>query len=274
MVKICIQGIKGSYSHEASLEVQKRLKTKFDICECLSFGEIFEKIKKYKLACVPIENTSAGSVLGVLDLIKENGCEILYEFNLKINHCLLSKKKQKIKKVYSHYQALAQTSNFLDKNKIETNVFSDTANAARYISEKDEDFIGSISSEVCAKLYGLKILKKNILNSQNNTTRFFLVKTKNSKFDFEKKLNKDKISLFFTTAHFPSALYKCLGGFATSGVNLTRLESRPDKKSNFTYNFFIDFLGNLNDKNIKKSLEEIRFFSAEIKILGNYESFK
>ena len=274
MEKICIQGIEGSYSFEASNLIQKKIKTNLKSELCLNFDEVFQKIKKYKLAVVPIDNTIAGSILGVINMINKNDCEVLLEFNLEIKHCLLAKKgSKKINSVYSHYQALAQCSNFLNKNKIVSNVFSNTANAAKYITKKNDLNVGAISSEICSKLYNLKIIEKNIQNEKNNYTRFFLIKKKNSKFSFEKKLKKNKIAIYFTTKHIPSSLYKALGGFATHNVNLTKLESLPFKVKKTEYPFFIDFLGNLEDKNIKKSLKELKFFSNDLKILGNYEKF-
>ena len=274
MEKICIQGIEGSYSFEASNLIQKKIKTNLKSEFCINFDEVFQKIKKCKLAVVPIDNTIAGSVLGVVNMINKHNCEILLEFSLEIKHCLLAKKESnKVDSVYSHYQALAQCSNFLNRNKIISNVFSNTANAAKYISQKNDLNVGAISSEICAKLYNLKILEKNIQNEKNNYTRFFLIKKKNSKFSFEKKLKKNKIAIYFTTKHIPSSLYKSLGGFATHNVNLTKLESLPFKVKKSEYPFFIDFLGNLEDKNIKESLKELKFFSNELKILGNYEKF-
>ena len=274
MVKICIQGIKGSYSFEASQNIQKKIKTNFENEFCTSFEETFDKIKKYKLGVLPVENTTAGSVLGVIDLIKRNNCKILLEFNLKINHCLLANKKsKKIEKVYSHYQALSQCSNFLNKNKLKQNVFSDTSDSAKYIYEKNDLKAGAIASELCSKLFNLKIIKKDIQNSKNNQTKFFLVKRKNSSFEFEKNLKKNKITIYFETKHVPSALYKALGGFATNNVNLTKLESRPCDNSPFKYSFYADFLGKVEDTNIKNSLDELKFFSNKIQILGEYEKF-
>ena len=274
MTKICIQGIKGSYSFEASQSIQKKIKTNFETEFCKSFEDTFDKIKKHKLGVLPVENTTAGSVLGVIDLIKENDCKILLEFNLKINHCLLANKKsKKVEKVYSHYQALSQCSDFLNKKKLKQNVFSDTASSAKYVSEKNDLTAGCISSELCSKIFNLKIVQKNIQNLKNNQTRFFLIKKKNSKFEFEKNLKKNKITIYFETKHIPSALYKALGGFATNNINLTKLESRPCSKNPFKYSFYIDFLGKVEDINIKNSLDELKFFSNKIQILGEYEKF-
>jgi prephenate dehydratase len=136
---------------------------------------------------------------------------------------------------------------------------------------KEEAAIGSMN---LSEIYGLNVLSRKVQNSQKNVTRFFLVKKRGKKFYFESKIknktDRKKTSLIFRARDLPGALYKTLGGFATNGVNLTKIESRPSQEKNFTYFFYIDFEGSLLDKSVVNSLDELRFFSKKIKILGTY----
>lgn len=277
-IKIAYQGKPGAYSENCIEEYSKELNIEYQSISCKDFNELFHNIININhLGIVPIENSNAGSVTECMDLLAENEIEIIGEYYLKVNHLLLGKKDTKIKdikEVYSHPQALKQCSKFLSENSITPISYLDTAGSAKFVSESQRNDIAAISSNIAAKHYNLKILKEKFQNSQNNITRFFLVKKKGTKFDFEKKLKKpDKTTLMFETKNIPGALYKCLGAFATNNINLTKLESRPSKKTNFEYIFFVDFEGRLDEKRVKLALDEINFFSNSLIKLGSYKSY-
>ncbi len=275
--KIAFQGIQGAYSHEALIEFGNKKNIGIEPVESTNFDELFKNIKKFGLGFVPIENSNAGTVIQVIDLFLENDIEIIGEYYFKVNHCLLAKKGTKVKdleRIYSHPQALMQCSSFLDKNRLRAIPFADTAGSAKYIMKKGTNEEAAIGSENLASIYDLKIIGRKIQNSQDNVTRFFLVKKCGKKFSFEKRLknesDKTKTSLIFCARDLPGALYKTLGGFATNGINLTKIESRPSQEKNFTYFFYIDFEGSPSDKAVVNSLEELKFFSKMMKILGSY----
>lgn len=276
--KIAYQGIPGAYSYQAVEEFNKKFNTNFESLPCRNFRELFDTInKKTGLGIVPIENSIAGSVVQCYDLFLEYDVQIIGEFNFKIEHCLLSKEKdiKNIEKVYSHPQALEQCSNFLDKKKFQKVVHSDTAGAAKYISEYGGEENATIAGESAAKKYNLNILKRDIQNNKNNVTRFLIVKKKNKKFKFEEKLKpKNKSTVLFEADDVPAALYKCLGGFATNNVNMLKIESRPSQKKNFDYIFYLDFEGNIKDKGVKNALKELDFFSKKVVFLGSYKKGK
>ncbi len=283
-IQVAVYGLFGSYTHQAGGDFFEKNKLVFKsnilMKEFPFSAPLFDFVKKGNLGFLPIENSSGGSVTQTLDLFFQYNFEIIGEYYFPINHVLLGSSKSKIsdiKEVFSHPQALAQCSNFLVKNKIKHISFSDTAAAALVL--KDEDFRsrGVIGSSVLSDLYGLKILKRNFQNLKDNVTRFILVKKQGKKYNFDNHLakkGKAKTSIVFEGKGIPGALYKCLGGFATNGVNLTKIESRPSKDKNFDYFFYIDFEGSLEDGSVKNAVEELAFFSKKIKILGSYKTFK
>lgn len=278
-VRVAYQGISGAYSQQAVLDFASENKFDFDAVSCSNFRELFDTIDKDTfLGMVPIENSNAGSVVECYDLFAEYDFEVLAEFFLEVRHCLLVKKGVKfsdVREVFSHPQALMQCSCFIEENGLVSSNGGDTAGSARFVSTSLRDDIGAISSKRAAISYGLEVLRENIQNSSDNTTRFFLVKKKGVSFDFENKIFGDykennKSTIIFETRNVPGALYKCLGAFATHGINLSKIESRPNKKKNFSYHFFVDVEDNLLGKNGKLALDELSFFSERVSILGRY----
>ncbi len=278
--KIVFQGLKGSYSEQALKEYA--MLNKLDIISVESLGffkNLFEAIENLGLGFIPIENSYAGSVVQVYDLLLEYDFKILGEYIFNVNHFLVSKKGLKIediKYVYSHPQALMQCSKFIEKNNFSPISYDDTAGAAKFVSLSTENNLASISSESSAKIYGLDILAKKIQDSDDNQTRFLLVKKNNFSLDFEDRIleKKNKSTIIIKTRNIPGALYKCLGAFATNSINLSKLESRPSKKKNFDYIFYIDFEASLDEERVKLALDEIKFFTQDIKILGSYKKFE
>jgi len=271
--KVAIQGEKGSYSEEAAINYFKNKKIK--ILYCNSFEEVFKNVKNKKAnsALIPIENSWTGSINEVYDLLLKYNMFIIGEYILKIKHCLIALKKyslSKINKVFSHPQAIEQCRNFLKKYDWEIIPFYDTAGSAKMIKEEEIEYAASIASKRAAKSYNLKIIKENIQDTENNYTRFIEISNK--------KINpiskKCKTSLIFATRHIPGALYKALEPFAKRKINLTKLESRPDKEKAWQYIFYLDFEGNINDKKVLEAIKEMKERTKFIKFLGSYKKAK
>ena len=175
-----------------------------------------------------------------------------------------------VKSVRSHSQAISQCQKLINSNKFEPIIAADTAGSAKYISEKKINSEAAIASELAAKIYDLKIVKKNIEDNRSNVTRFLIMGKKKSHPEFE---NKNYItSCIFKVKNKPAALYKCLGGFATNNVNLSKLESFSDQNSFEQYLFICDMYGHIEDPKIQKSLEELGFHTVNLDILGVYEA--
>jgi len=272
--KIYFQGSPGAYSHQASVDIANSLwLNDLEIEGLFSFSDIFERLKKEPNSfwVIPVENSYAGSVHQNLYLLRDNDLKILAEYYLPINHCLASLENDlsEVKVAYSHPQALMQCENFLKENNIIPKPFSDTAWAAKYIKEKWIKNAGAICSSFAAKLYGLNIVAKDINDQKWNTTRFFLI-WKNIKFD----LKKEKMSIIFRVKDQPAILFKCLWAFATRFINLTKIESIPAKWKPFEYMFWLDIQIPEDEKMLSYALEELKFFTKEIKILWKYWTVK
>ena len=270
-MKIYYQWEPWAYSNLASLEVEKRITKKTKKIEGLiDFLSVWEKIEEGNIWVLPVENGYAGSIHENLYYFLRYDYKIIWEYDLEVNHCLLSLENdiKKVKKVYSHPQALSQVHDFLKKNEIKAEKFSDTAWAAKYISENKLTWVWAIASNLAWEIYWLNILKQNIADQKWNTTKFFIIAKNNEKIEF--KNNSNKISIIFEAKNIPASLYKCLWAFATNDVNLVKIESMPNLKDPFSYMFFMTFEGRLKDDNIKKALEELDFFTNSIKILWEY----
>ena len=195
---------------------------------------------------------------------------IVGAYDLKIEHCLCAKndtKYEDITDVYSHPQALSQCNNFLRNFDFTGINYSNTAAAAKYVSESDKNNIAVICSELAAKKYNLKILKRNIQNNNKNTTRFIVI---------SKELTSDaqKISLIFSLPHKTGSLYRVLGRFSMAGLNLTKIESRPIEDSDFSYYFYVDVLGNVNDEVTLDLICALSDELPEFEFLGNFHEGK
>ena len=270
--KIAFQGEKGAYSHIASEEIFKDAEVK----NCATFEETFKTAfedENFK-AIIPLENSLAGRVADIHYLLPKYKLQIYAEHFQKVEHCLLSRQDAElkdIKYVRSHAQAIGQCQEIIKKNNFKTIISADTAGSAKDLTESKDNSIAAIASELAAKTYGLKILKKNIEDEAGNVTRF-LVMGKNVK---QSEYNKNK--KYITTCIFrlksePSALYKSLGGFATNQINLTKLESFSVKNTFDQTNFYLDLEGHTEQKPVQKSLEELDFHTESLDILGIYEA--
>ena len=271
-VKIAFQGEKGAYSHLACEEMFKGA----DIKNCASFEETFKTVFEDELykAIIPLENSLAGRVTDIHYLLPKYKLQIYAEHFQKVEHCLLSKKNielKDIKYVRSHSQAIGQCQDIIKKNNFKTIISADTAGSAKDLAASNDNSMAAIASELAAKTYGLKIIKKNIEDEAGNVTRF-LVMGKNAKHPEYEKNKKYITTCIFRLKSEPSALYKSLGGFATNQINLTKLESFSVKNTFDQFNFYLDLEGHIEQKPVQKSLEELGFHTESLDILGVYEA--
>ena len=269
--KVAFQGEKGAYSHLACLEVFPNT----NVIACPTFEETFQLAKdnsEYKIV-IPIENSLAGRVADIHYLIPKYKLQIHAEHFQKVTHNLLGIKGSKlkdIKTVRSHSQAIGQCSKMISENKIKPIISADTAGSAKFISEKKDKTDSAIASELAAKTYGLEIIKSNVEDEAGNVTRFFIM-GKDSEHP-ELKNKKYITSCIFKLKSIPAALYKALGGFATNGVNLCKLESFSVKNTFDQVNFYIDIEGHIEDPSLQKALEELGFHTQKLDVLGVYEA--
>jgi len=266
-IRVAYQGELGAYSESA---VYTFFGDTAVAIPCKGFSDVFKKVEvgDTEYGVVPIENSIEGSVNQVYDLFLVYDHKVCGEIVLKIDHCLIANKGTKlddVKVIYSHPQALAQCRNFLENLNCEIISTYDTAGSVKMIKEKRMLNAGAIASEKAAKIYGMEILSKNISDTPNNLTRFFVL----SKNDAAASGN-DKTSIIFSTKHVPGALYQVLGEFAKRGINLTKIESRPTKRQPWEYNFYLDFEGHRTEKRCTEAIEGLRSKAVFVKVLGSY----
>ncbi len=272
MSKIYFQGTFGAYSHLAALSIDP----KSEIIPCKTFDECFLRASNdpQSKIIIPESNRITGNI-GIEYLIFEYRLNIYSEYFQKIEHNLLALPGVKIsdvKDVYSHGQALSQCSNFIKLNKITEHVRADTAGSAEMVSKSNDKRKAAIASSLSAKTYGLEIIKKNIENEKGNLTRFLVMGKNISQPEFENK--KYITSFLFKLKSKPAALYQSLGGFAINGVNLTKLQSYPEKNSFETFFFLCDLDGHIEDIKVQKSLEELGLHCEDFHVLGVFEADK
>ena len=271
-MKIAYQGIPGSYSESCA-------KINYPGCEtisCKTFDECFEiastdtDIK----TIIPESNKTTGNI-GIEYLIFKFRLNIYAEHFYKISHNLLGVKGSKIddiKDVYSHAQALSQSSIFIKKNEIIGQVRADTAGSAKYISENNDKSKAAIASNLSAEIYNLDVIEKDIQDNKENFTRFLLMGK-----DIMQSENDNKsyiTSFLFKLKSKPAALYSALQGMAINGVNMIKLQSFPEKNSFSSYFFLCEVEGHLNQQKIKNSLEDLNYHCEDMSVLGVFEADK
>jgi len=270
MSKIYFQGTYGAYSHLASLSIDP----KAEIIPCKTFDECFLNASNEKNAkiVIPESNRITGNI-GIEYLIFKYRLNIYSEYFQKIEHNLLGQTGTKItdiKNVFSHAQALSQCSKFIKKNNLNEHVRADTAGSAKMISINKKKDEAAIASTLSASTYGLKIIQKNIENEIGNLTRFLVMGKDIIQPEFGKK--KYITSFLFKLKSKPAALYQSLGGFAINGVNLTKLQSYPEKNSFDSFFFLCDLDGHIEDPKVQKSLEELGLHCQDFHVLGVFEA--
>ena len=272
MSKIYFQGTFGAYSHLAAISIDP----KAEIIPCKTFDECFLKASKdpNSKIIIPESNRITGNI-GIEYLIFQYRLNIYSEYFQKIEHNLLGLpgiKISDIKDVYSHGQAISQCSNFIKAHNLVEHVRADTAGSAEMISKSKDKTKAAIASSLSAKTYNLDIIEKNIENEKGNLTRFLVMGKNISQPEFEDK--KYITSFLFKLKSKPAALYQSLGGFAINGVNLTKLQSYPEKNTFDSFFFLCDLDGHIDDPKVQKSLEELGLHCQDFHVLGVFEADK
>jgi prephenate dehydratase len=270
---ISFQGEPGAYSNLAARELFPDM----DVLPCRIFEDALAAVEEgeAKYAAIPIENSVAGRVADIHYLIPHSSLHIIGEHFLRINHNLLvlpGTKVEDLVAVRSHEQALGQCRRTLDALGIRREVFADTAAAAKHVAELKDPKIGAIASSLAGEIYGLESIQKDIEDASHNTTRFVVFSREPLK-----ELPRDQptmTSFIFQVKNTPAALYKVMGGFATNGVNMTKLESYQLDGEICATQFYADIEGHPDDIGVKHAFEELGFFTNQFRILGSYPQSK
>ncbi len=264
--RVAVPGTVGSYSHMAANKFLPDSQPTF----YESFGEVFAAVESgsAEFGVVPIVNSTAGTVTQTYELMRMYNFKICACTKVAAVHCIAAKPDtdvNSIKKVYSHEQALMQCAHYLSAHGYSTHTYENTALAAAYVRDSAQP-IAAICSEECAKHFGLKIIDRNIVDAECNFTKFILISKDTIIAD-----DADIISVSLTLPHQTSALYRLLTKFSVSGLNLTKIESRPIANTDFDVLFYLDFEGSLNSPNVIKLIRELEGELSYFKFLGNYK---
>lgn len=267
--KITYQGEQGANSHLACTEVFPDMES----VACPTFEDALQAVKNgtARYAMIPIENSVAGRVADIHHLLPGAELYIIGEHFLRVRHQLMAKPGSQlsdITRVLSHTQALGQCRNTLRQHGLTPHPEADTAGSARIVKESEDRSIAAIASTLAAQIYGLDILLENIEDELHNTTRFIILAGEPD--DAEPETGPVMTSFLFRVRNVPAALYKALGGFATNDVNMTKLESYQTAGTFNATMFYADVEGHPEQRSVQLALEELAFFSSEIKILGTY----
>lgn len=266
--KIAYQGVEGAYGNAAALQF---FGEDADIHSVPTFEAAMKEVAdgEADFAVLPIENSRAGGIGDVCDLLMKYDNIIVAETYLKVEHCLLAlpgTKMEDIRTIYSHPQGLMQCAGFLDQYPdIQRVSKSNTAVSAKKVVEEANPAKAAIASELAGKLYGLEVLQRGISDDKNNTTRFVIVQKRK-----EYVQDAKKVSICVETEHVSGALYSQLSHFIFNSVNMTKIESRPVPDRAWEYRFYIDLEGNLSESKVISALQGIEAESRRLKILGNY----
>jgi len=267
MTRIAFQGEPGAFSQEAIFQT---FGADAPTMPCHMFLDLFRAVAdgSADLGMVPIENSTAGSINQSYDLLLDYDLKITREAILRVRHALLARTgvtESDIRRVYSHPAALAQCEKFIAARGWESVAAYDTAGAAKQLAAAHEPTAAAIASETAARIYNLQILARDIQDLANNFTRFFII----GKQELPRAANA-KTSILFATRHIPGALHQCLGEFAARGINLAKLESRPDRKHPWHYIFYLDFEGHRDDAPCRDALAGMCDKTDFLRVLGSY----
>lgn len=268
---IAFQGVHGAYSEQA---IRQHFSADIEVYPCPTLSDLFEAIRTRQVlyALLPVENALAGAVSQAYELLMDSDLRIQAEVILHVHHALLAPKgttMASLRCVRSHPQALAQCEQYLRRNKLEGTPWYDTAGAACDLSQNPVEHTGAIASELAGQLYDLEILATEIEDVPYNYTRFFVLG-----YEDPPRGDYNKTSLVFATRHRPAALYECLGEFATRGLNLTKIESRPRRNRPWEPIFFMDFEGHWQDAICQEALARLLQRASFVKMLGSYPAVK
>ena len=266
---IAYQGLPGAYSHLACMGVYPE----YEAMPCESFEDAFRAVEDghCEVAMIPIENSLGGRVADIHHLLPESSLYIVGEHFQPVKHCLLAPSGatlEGLESVTSHVQALAQCRRLIHELGLRPVVCSDTAGAAREVAERGNPAEGAIASWLAAEVYDLQVLRTRIEDRLGNTTRFVVMSRRREEPD--PRDGDSMTSLVFQVRSVPGALYKALGGFATNGINITKLESYITDASFTVAQFYAEIEGHPADRGVANAFEELQFFSTKIRVLGTY----
>ncbi len=267
--RIAFQGEPGAYSHQACREARPRM----EALPCATFEDTIETVRRGEadLAMLPVENSTYGRVADIHHLLPASGLHIIDEAFVRVHINLLvvpGTPLQDVQSAISHTVLLGQCRDFLRANGIRGVTGADTAGSAREVAERRDPSLGALASELAGEIYGLDVRARHIEDQQNNTTRFLIMAREP---DLKRRGDAGMMTTFvFRVRNIPAALYKAMGGFATNGVNMTKLESYMVDGSFSATQFYADIEGHPDDRNVQNALEELRYFTSEMKLLGVY----
>ncbi len=265
--RIAYQGVPGAFSEQASLQFCPE-------AEAIGFPTFAEAFKAVlagacDYACLPVENSLAGSINQTYDLLTDSVLHVVGEQIVRVHHNLLVKpgtRFEEVKRVYSHPQALDQCRGFLSKHKLVAVTDFDTAGAAKLLAENGGEGKAAIASKRAAEIYGLEVLAENIEDLDFNYTRFFIL----GHDEVAKTSEHNKTSLVLATRHKPGSLVTCLEEFPKYDINMTKLESRPRRDKPWSYLFYVDIEGHIEDENVQRAMAGLMRKAAFVKFLGSY----
>lgn len=266
--RIAFQGEPGAYSHQACHESRPDM----EAMPCRTFEDVIDTVRagEADLAMLPVENSTYGRVADIHSLLPESGLHIIDETFVRVHINLLALPGAQIpdiKMAMSHPVLLGQCQKFLRHHGIQRQTGADTAGSARAISQQEDASMAALASELAGEIYGLDVLARHIEDHTNNTTRF-LIMSRDA--DHSKRAEKMKTSFVFQVRNIPAALYKAMGGFATNGVNMTKLESYMVGGTFNATQFYADIEGHPEDRSVQLALEELKYFTSKLDILGVY----
>ncbi len=263
---VAFQGAPGANSHRAALEALPHCLP----LPCFSFEDALEAVKDGRAgqAIIPIENSQHGRVADIHFLLPESGLSIVGEHFMPIHACLMGLGSGPFTSAYSHPQALGQSRHYLRERGIVPMSYADTAGAAAYVAELGDPAAAAIAPRIAAELYDLTLVEENIEDAHDNMTRFVMLARE--PLDLSTITGTAITTFIFEVRNIPAALYKALGGFATNGVNMTKLESYQRGASFAATAFFADIVGAPGEPAVDRAMEELGFFAKDLRILGTY----
>lgn len=272
-MKVGYQGVSGAFSDMA---VRKYFKgQEYEEVSYADFVSMFKDVESGAIdyAMFPVENTTTGIIARTYDHFQNYDIHIVGETVVPIKECLIvlpGTEIEDIKEVYSHPEALNQCQEIFEKYPyMRACVYEDTALSVSYIKEKGDKSKAALASELAAEIYGMEILERQVQDNNVNMTRFLCLTNKDDYPEYA-----DKVSIRMVTSHTPGALYNALGIFASFGINVLRLESRPIVGRIFDYCFYLDFAGNLKDANVQEALRRLEYDCIELNVFGNYKEYR
>jgi len=270
--RIAFQGDLGAYSHEACRDARPD----HEALPCATFEDVIEAVNsgRAELAMLPVENSTYGRVADIHRLLPESGLHIVDEAFVRVHIALMAVKGVKLEnvtRVRAHLVLIPQCRGFLDAHGIVGEAAADSAGAAADIAATGDTSVAALASELAAEIHGLEVLARNIEDHDRNTTRFLIMSREP---DTTRRSDTMMTTFVFRVRNIPAALYKGMGGFATNGVNMTKLESYMVDGSFTATQFYADIEGHPEDENVKRALEELDYFTSYLKILGTYPADK